>query len=62
MKNTEIIFEVHEADEGGYWARSLGHDIFTEADTWDELKENIRDAIACHFDEGLKSSNNDMLY
>ena len=47
----EIIFEVHEAEEGGYWARSLGHEIFTQADTWEELRDNIRDAIACSFEE-----------
>ena len=52
MKNTEIIFEVHEAEEGGYWTKALGYDIFTEAETWEELKEKIRDAITCHFDEG----------
>jgi len=51
MSDLEIIFEVHEAEEGGYWARSLGHGIFTEAESWDELKANIRDAIACSFEE-----------
>jgi len=49
---TEIIFEIHEAEEGGYWARSLGYGIFTEGETWEELKQNIRDAIACTFDGG----------
>ena len=47
---TEIIFEVREAEEGGYWARALGEDIATEADTWDALVETVRDAIKCHFD------------
>jgi predicted RNase H-like HicB family nuclease len=49
---TEIIFEIHEAEEGGYWAQSYGHGIFTEADSWEELKDNIRDAIECSFEEG----------
>ena len=48
---TEIIFEIHESDEGGFWARSLGYDIFTQGDTWETLKDNIRDAIACSFEE-----------
>ena len=52
MTNTEIIFEVHEAEEGGFWSRALGHDIFTEADTWEELKEKIRDAVECSFGKG----------
>ena len=47
----EIIFSVEEAPEGGYIARALEHSIFTEADTWDELKEMISDAVRCHFDE-----------
>ncbi len=51
MKRSELIFEVNEAEEGGYNARSLGHDIFTQADTWDELKANIREAIECFFDD-----------
>jgi hypothetical protein len=48
----EIIFLVEEAPEGGYTARALGESIFTEADTWEELKEAVQDAVRCHFDEG----------
>ncbi|HET7333143.1 hypothetical protein [Dyella sp.] len=48
----EIIFEVEEADEGGYTARALGQAIFTEAESLDELRDNVRDAVRCHFDEG----------
>lgn len=47
----EIIFLVEDAPEGGYLARALGHSIFTEADTWEELKQAVRDAVQCHFDE-----------
>jgi hypothetical protein len=47
----EIIFEVHEAEDGGYLARALGHSIFTEGETWDELREMVRDAVACHFED-----------
>ena len=38
--------------EGGFEARALGFSIFTEADSYSELKENIRDAISAHFEEG----------
>ena len=48
---SEIIFEVQEAPEGGYTARALGYSIFTEADTFDELREMARDAVRTHFDE-----------
>jgi predicted RNase H-like HicB family nuclease len=48
---TEIIFLVDEAEEGGYTARAVNHSIFTEADTLDELRRNIREAVECHFDD-----------
>ena len=52
MTESEIIFSVQESPEGGYEARALGYSIFTEADTIDELKLNVREAVQCHFDEG----------
>ena len=48
----EITFQVRPSPEGGYEARALGHSIFTEADDWIQLKEMLRDAVLCHFDEG----------
>ena len=48
----EIIFLVEEAPEGGYTARALGESIFTEADDIPALREQVRDAVRCHFDEG----------
>lgn len=50
MQN-EIIFVVSDSPEGGFEARALGHSIFTEADTEDALRDMVRDAVACHFDE-----------
>ena len=44
----EVIFLIEEAPEGGLTAKALGHSIFTEADTWDELRASIRDAVNCH--------------
>jgi hypothetical protein len=46
----EIIFMVEESAEGGVEARALGHSIYTEADTFEELKDSVRDAARCHFD------------
>ena len=51
----EIIFIVEESTEGGFEAKALGHAIFTEADTIDELKQNIREAIHCHFETNAPS-------
>ena len=51
MRPSEIIFEVTEAVEGGYDARALGYSIFTQGDNWDDLKDMVKDAVRCHFDE-----------
>jgi hypothetical protein len=48
---SELVFLVEEAPEGGFTARALGEPIFTEADTWEFLQRNVREATACHFDE-----------
>jgi hypothetical protein len=47
---SEIIFIVEESPEGGFEARALGHSIFTEGETMESLKQNIREAIHCHFE------------
>jgi len=50
---SEIVFQITEDDtDGGFIARALGHSIVTEADTWEELRANVREAVLCHFDEG----------
>ena len=43
--------QIEESPEGGDEARALGHDVLTEADTLEELKEAVRDVVICHFDE-----------
>lgn len=47
----EIVFLSEDAAEGGLIARALGHSIFTEADNYDELPTQVRDAVQCHFDD-----------
>jgi predicted RNase H-like HicB family nuclease len=47
----ELIFEIRDAEEGGYHARALGHAIFSQADTWDELRANVLEAVAVHFED-----------
>ena len=49
---SEIIFIVEDAPEGGFIARAVGESIFIQAATVDELRDQIRDAVRCHFDEG----------
>ena len=52
MAGSEIIFVVSESPEGGYEARGLDESIYTHADTFEALKDMVRDAVRCHFEEG----------
>lgn len=54
MSATEIIFEVSEDElDGGFSASALGFGIHTEADTLDELRRNVREAVDCYFDDSM---------
>jgi hypothetical protein len=53
---SEIVFLVEEAPEGGFSARALGESIFTQAETFEALREAVRDAVRCHFDVGTGPS------
>ena len=50
MAESEIIFSVEESPEGGYEARALGDSIYTQAETFAELRDMVQDAVRCHFD------------
>lgn len=47
----EAFFLVEESMEGRYTAKALGESIYTEANSIEELKNEIKDAVLCHFDE-----------
>jgi predicted RNase H-like HicB family nuclease len=49
--NSEIIFEVTDAEDGGYCAMALGYGINTQAETVEELRAMVRDAVDCFFDD-----------
>lgn len=49
----KLIFIIDQAKEGGYNARAETASIFTQAETIEELKLNIADAIECHFDNDV---------
>lgn len=48
---TEVHFLVEQVPDGGYAARAVGADIFTEADDLPMLRERLQDAVQCHFDK-----------
>jgi hypothetical protein len=48
---TEILFVVEESDDGGWMAKAVGHSIVTEADSLEDLRVAVREAVDCHFDD-----------
>jgi hypothetical protein len=48
----EILFVVEAAEDGSYRASAVGQAIHTEADSLNELHQEIRDAVHCRSDEG----------
>jgi hypothetical protein len=50
----ELIFEIRDAEEGGFYARALGYAIFTEAKTWEELRTSVLDAVSLHFEDAAE--------
>ena len=46
----EVFFVIEEALEGGFTVKALGESIFTEAETMEELRVNVKEAVECHFD------------
>jgi predicted RNase H-like HicB family nuclease len=49
MGDPEIVFSVSQEEDGGFVAECLSHDIFTQGNTWDELRRNVREAINAYF-------------
>jgi hypothetical protein len=52
---SEIIFEVRENEvDRGYTASALGYGVHTPAETVEELRSMVKDAVQCHFDESME--------
>ena len=55
MSKTEIIFEVTEDEvDGGYTASALGYGIHTQGDSVEDVRDNVREAVDCYFDETME--------
>ena len=48
----ELVFEVTQEADGGFVAECLTEEIFTQGDTWEELRANVREAVAAFVGEG----------
>jgi len=47
----KLVFEITQEPDGGFVAKALGESVITQADTWDELRDNVREAVkAFYFD------------
>jgi len=53
-KISELVFEITEEAEGGYSAKCLTENIFTQGDTWEELRANVKEAVSVYFFDGPK--------
>ena len=48
----ELVFEVTQEEDGGFCAECLADNIFTQGDTWEDLRRNVQEAVrACFFDQ-----------
>lgn len=52
--DNELIFDVTEDADGGYCAECLTENIFTQADTWEQLRANAKDAVMAYFFDSPK--------
>jgi hypothetical protein len=54
LSEGELVFDVTEEADGGYTAECLTEDIFTQGNTWEELREMVRDAVNAYFFDSPK--------
>ena len=54
---SELVFEVTQEADGGFAAECLTEAIFTQADTWEELRANVREAVAAFFADPFSPKN-----
>ncbi len=47
--NAEVVFEVTQDGDEGYIAECLTEAIVTQGDSWDELRQNVLEAVRAFF-------------
>ena len=50
----ELVFEVTQETDGGYTAEALGEAIFTQGNTWDDLRRNVAAAVEAYYFDAEK--------
>ncbi len=51
---SELVFEVTQEADGGFVAECLTESIVTQADTWEELRQNVREAVSGYYFDALE--------
>jgi len=46
---SELVFDITQDADGGFVAESLGENIVTQADSWEELRRNVLEAVEAYF-------------
>jgi len=46
---SELVFEVTQEEDGGFCAECLSEEIFTQGDTWEDLRKNAREAVSGYY-------------
>jgi len=49
----ELVFEVVQEADGGFCAECLTESIFTQADSWDELRSNVVEAVNAYYFDAM---------
>lgn len=52
----EIVFSITQESDGGFVGECLSHDIFTQGDSWEQLRANVKEAVAAYFFDQPKPS------
>jgi predicted RNase H-like HicB family nuclease len=52
----ELVFDVTQEADGGFVAECLSEPIFTEGDSWEDLRRNVLEAVGSYFFDGQKPS------
>jgi predicted RNase H-like HicB family nuclease len=51
---SEIVFEITQEADGGFCAECLTEGIFTQGDTWPELRTNVKEAVEAYYFDRTK--------
>lgn len=55
---SELVFEVVQEEDGGYYAECLSENIFTQGDTWEAVRQNVQEAVrGYYFDQPQVSTS-----